>query len=221
MAEIEVKFKDDSLKLFTNDESIGFRPTSDRNLEEFIEKHTSLAHTATEKEIKKRQQELLELNQEIDLYYRAVGIFFFRAIVGRYPIAPKAMPRFLRNGKCPFMCFLFLFVVCFVLTLIFLPWLIVLLRNCEPRNTKDYPSKQVLLDSKDILGWELKREDCVGKTLEELNDYGWEFDIGSEEEKSQKITDENFITIIVQKVIVDRFSRAIKNLRRGLTLDGK
>jgi hypothetical protein len=71
------------------------------------------------------------------------------------------------------------------------------------------------------LGWELKREDCVGKTLEELNDYGWEFDIGSEEEKSQKITDENFITIIVQKVIVDRFSRAIKNLRRGLTLDGK
>jgi len=71
------------------------------------------------------------------------------------------------------------------------------------------------------LGWELKREAFVGKTLEELNDDGWEIDIGSEEEKSQKITDENFITIIVQKVIVDRFSRAIKNLRRGLTLDGK
>ncbi len=94
------------------------------------------------------------------------------------------------------------------------------MRNCEPRNTKDYPSKQVLLDSKDILGWELKREDVVGKTLQEFQD-DWDIYIGSEVDKSLKITDDNFITLVVQKVMVDRFSRAIRNIRKGLTLDGK
>jgi hypothetical protein len=112
MAEIKVEFKKDSLKLFTKDERIGFCPTMDQNLEAFIEKHSKLAHTSTPKEVKKRQHEILALNQEIDLYYRAVGIFFFRAIVGRYPIAPKAMPPFLRNGKSHLIFFLFFRDVC-------------------------------------------------------------------------------------------------------------
>jgi hypothetical protein len=79
----------------------------------------------------------------------------------------------------------------------------------------------VLLDIKDFLGWEIIREDVVRKTIGNLYDDGWIDHLGSEEEKSLEITDGNFITIFVQKLAVDRFSRAIKNIRRGLTLDGE
>jgi hypothetical protein len=102
MAKIKVTFKNDSINLFTEDERIGFRPTTDRNIEAFIQKHAALPETATPKMRQERKQEIRNLNQEIDRYYRAVGIFFFRAIVGRYPIAAKAMPCFLRNGKHQF-----------------------------------------------------------------------------------------------------------------------
>lgn len=48
----------------------------------------------------------------------------------------------------------------------------------------------------------------------------WSFDV-SEAEAKHLITNENFITEFIQKINVDRYSRAIKYMRQGITLDGK
>jgi len=95
-----LKFNNASLQLFTPTRS-GFCPMMDKNLEEFVEQYVKLCsfEKATKEEQKVRLQHAERFNRQVDLYYRAVGIFFFRAIVGRYSIPPKAMPRFLRNGK--------------------------------------------------------------------------------------------------------------------------
>jgi hypothetical protein len=96
----------------------------------------------------------------------------------------------------------------------------VLLRNCEPKDTQKYSSKQVLLDSKEMFGIEITREEVIGKTLGELTtDYT--FDVRNEEEGSQKITDENFVSLFMQTINVERYSRAITNMKRGITLDGE
>lgn len=95
----------------------------------------------------------------------------------------------------------------------------VLLRNCEPKDTVKYPSVQVLMDNKEMMGTDIIRADVVGKKLEDLCD-DWSFDV-SEAEAKHLITNENFITEFIQKINMDRYSRAIKYMRQGITLDGK
>jgi hypothetical protein len=78
----------------------------------------------------------------------------------------------------------------------------------------------VLLDSKEMLGIEIKREDVVGKTLSELTSI-YIFDVRNEDEGSQKITVENFVSLFMQTINVERYSRAITNIKRGITLDSE
>jgi hypothetical protein len=94
---IVLKFNGASLQLFTSTRG-GFCPMMDKNLEEFVDKCMKLYlfENATKDDQKGRLQHAERLNRQIDLYYQAVRIFFFRAIVGRYSIPPKAMPRFFR-----------------------------------------------------------------------------------------------------------------------------
>jgi len=89
---IEVKYNEKSVKLFTTTNS-GVCPNMDRMLEDFV------VFSAKQQEGKRREKTAVELYDQINYYYRAVGIVFFRAIVGQCAIAPSAMPRFLRNGK--------------------------------------------------------------------------------------------------------------------------
>lgn len=89
---IEVKYNKKSVKLFTTMNS-GVCPNTDRMLEDFV------VFSARQQEGKRREKTAVELYDQINYYYRAVGIVFFRAIVGQCTIAPSAMPRFLRNGK--------------------------------------------------------------------------------------------------------------------------
>lgn len=101
------------------------------------------------------------------------------------------------------------------------PFSTVLLRNCEPRNVEEYPSKQVLLDSKEFLGWEVGGKQVIGRTVGELVQEGWLADKYSDTEKSEVIDIHNFFTSFMQKLMVDRYSIAIRSIRCGLTLDGE
>lgn len=84
-----------------------------------------------------------------------------------------------------------------------------------------YPSAQVLLDGKDFLGTEVRIEQVMGRTVEDLVREGWLADKYSEMERNEVINKNNFISSFMQKLMVDRYSIAIKNLRSGLTLDGE
>lgn len=90
-----------------------------------------------------------------------------------------------------------------------------------PHNVVAYPSAQVLLDSKEFLGWEVRVEQVMGRTVDDLIQKGWLADKYSETERTEVIDSNNLMSSFMQKLMVDRYSVAIKNLRSGLTLDGE
>jgi hypothetical protein len=85
---IEVEHHEHKIRLFDCKRD-SFFPRSNENLNEDIE-------NATKGE---SMESIASLNDQIDQYYRAVGVVLFRAIIGQHPIATKVMPRFLRNGE--------------------------------------------------------------------------------------------------------------------------
>lgn len=84
-----VRFGNHKINLFSCTEG-GICPVSDKVLDDEVKQATK----------DESYQTIKSLNNQINQYYRVVGIVFFRAIVGQHAIAPKAMPRFWRNGKC-------------------------------------------------------------------------------------------------------------------------
>ena len=102
MGNIKITFMRQSINLFRSGK-FGFLPKTDDDLDAYCEMIIRNARIrgviVTREELTGLNQDLQRVRQKIELYYRAVGVFFFRAIVGGYPIAAKAMPRFLRNGK--------------------------------------------------------------------------------------------------------------------------
>jgi hypothetical protein len=132
------------------------------------------------------------------------------------------MPRFLRNGEFHNAgvgkCLLYVHVSRIKQFLFFTA---VILRNCEPKDIDSYPRGRMLVDVEQLLGFKMKGgKDVIGQKLGDMaSDFLYE--LRRDEEASEIITDETFVTKHIQRAHVDSFSRAIKCMKQGITLDGK
>jgi hypothetical protein len=77
----------------------------------------------------------------------------------------------------------------------------------------------MLVDLEQLLGFEMGGNHIIGKTFGDM-DALCLYELRSDEVASEKITKETFVTKYIQRVYVDSYSRAIKCMKQGITLDG-